>query len=89
MKNLFLAAHAKAIVTTPRGNEGIGFVSGEEALVCATGAEMAAGIERLLASPLEAIHLGARARAKVLATFSPAAVREAYRTELRPSDPKK
>jgi glycosyltransferase involved in cell wall biosynthesis len=82
MKNLFLAAHAKAIVTTARGNEGIGFVSGQEALVCANGAEMAAAIEHLLDSPQEANRLGSRAREKVLATFSPDAVRRAYLREL-------
>lgn len=81
MKNLFLASHAKAVITTPRGNEGIGFANGEEALVCESGPEMAAAIEQLLGDPGRARQLGERAREKVVAAFSPDAIRRAYLSE--------
>jgi hypothetical protein len=68
MKNLFLASHAKAVITTPRGNEGIGFANGEEALVCESGPE------QLLGDPGRARQLGERAREKVVAAFSPDAL---------------
>jgi glycosyltransferase involved in cell wall biosynthesis len=87
MKNLFLGLLGKAIVTTPRGNEGIGFENGKEVVVSADGAEMAAAIERLLGDPAEAARLGAGARAMVMATFGPEAVRGLYRSELLAASP--
>jgi hypothetical protein len=49
MKNLLLASMGKAVVTTPLGNEGIGFEDGRDAIVAATGAEMAARLVALSA----------------------------------------
>ena len=51
MKNLALAALAKAIVTTPRGNEGIGFVDGHDAVIADDAAAMAGALLRLRRGP--------------------------------------
>ena len=71
MKNLLLASMGKAVVTTPLGNEGIGFVDGRDAVVCAAGREMAGRINVLAQSPDDAARLGANARALVEANFGP------------------
>ena len=51
MKNLELGALEKAIVTTSRGNEGIGFVDGHDAVIADDARAMADAILRLAASP--------------------------------------
>lgn len=82
MKNLFLASRAKAVVTTPLGNEGIGFVPGVEAVVTEDGREMAREIERLAADPAAAAAMGRRAYERVRAGFGHDAVLARYRSEV-------
>lgn len=83
MKNLELAALGKAIVTTPLGNEGIGFAAGRDALVAAGAEGMADAIRRLAADPAAAMRMGLRARAHVRARFAHPAVLARYRELLR------
>lgn len=74
MKNLELAALGKAIVTTSRGNEGIGFVDGRDAVVADDPRALADAIHRLAADPDAAVRMGARAREHVRARFGREAV---------------
>ena len=78
MKNLELAALEKAIVTTSRANEGIGFVHGRDAVVADDAAAMAAALRRLAADPAGAARMGAQARRHVRARFGHAAVLARY-----------
>ena len=74
MKNLLLASMGKAVVTTPLGNEGIGFQDGRDALVAATGVEMAVRLGALADDGAAIERLGRAGRAFVAANFSPEAV---------------
>ena len=69
IKNLFLASLGMAIVTTPRGNEGIGFVHGRHALVCNDPVDMARSIDKLAGNPELAARLGIAAREYVRNAF--------------------
>jgi glycosyltransferase involved in cell wall biosynthesis len=82
MKNLYLAAHRKAIITTPLGNQGIDFVDGVEAIVRADPAEMAREIAQLADDPGRVTTLGARAYERVAREFNLQAVRRRYRHEV-------
>jgi glycosyltransferase involved in cell wall biosynthesis len=82
MKNLALASLGKAIVTTSRGNEGIGFVDREEAMIADDAAAMAGAILRLHADPGAAARIGALARERVRSGFGHAAVLARWRTEV-------
>ncbi|HYR12102.1 MAG TPA: glycosyltransferase [Longimicrobium sp.] len=82
MKNLALASLAKAIVTTSRGNEGIGFVDGRDAVVADDAAAMAAAILRLHADPAAAARIGALARERVRGGFGHAGVLARWRDEV-------
>ena len=82
MKNLELAARGKAIVTTARGNEGIGFVPGVEAEVADDPRTMADALCRLDADPAAARAMGERARARVRAGFGDGAVLARFREVL-------
>ncbi|HEX8692849.1 MAG TPA: glycosyltransferase family 4 protein [Longimicrobium sp.] len=82
MKNLFLASRGRAVVTTPLGNEGIGFVPGAEAVVTEDGREMAREIARLAADPDAAAVMGRRARERVRSGFGHDAVLARYRAEV-------
>jgi glycosyltransferase involved in cell wall biosynthesis len=87
MKNLLLASMGKAIVTTPLGNEGIGFEDGRDAIVAATGAEMAARLVALADDASALRQLGTSARAFVAGHFSPEAVLDLVTgTLLEPAD---
>ena len=74
IKNLLLASMGKAIVTTPLGNEGIGFVDARDAVVTDDGLEMARRINVLCQCPQEIARLGSSARAFVKAEFGHAAI---------------
>ncbi len=67
MKNLLLASLALPVVTTPLGNEGIGFTDGVDAIVTADGREMAARIAALASAG--AAQMGDRGRTFVEAQF--------------------
>lgn len=82
MKNLELAARGKAIVTTARGNEGIAFVPGVEAVVVDDARAMADAIRLLAADPAAASAMGERARARVRAGFGHGAVLARFREVL-------
>jgi glycosyltransferase involved in cell wall biosynthesis len=85
IKNLLLASLGKAVVTTPLGNEGIEFVDGHDAVVCADGPTMAARINALAASSSELARLGANASAFVRRRFGPDAILDELEREvLRP-----
>lgn len=82
MKNLYLAAQRRAIVTTPLGNQGIGFTPGQEAIVTGSGEDMAREIATLANDPARVTDLGERAFARVAREFSPAIVRSRVRDEI-------
>ena len=71
MKNLLLASMAHPVVTTPLGNEGIGFADGVHAVVAADAREMARRINVLADSADEMAEMGNRGRAFVSSTFGP------------------
>jgi glycosyltransferase involved in cell wall biosynthesis len=73
IKNLLFASLGKAIVTTPLGNEGIGFSDGREALIAAGPAEFARAVSRLLDDRDLAGTLGAAARTRLINDFNHAA----------------
>jgi glycosyltransferase involved in cell wall biosynthesis len=68
------AAHARAIVSTPLGAEGLAFENGTEILVRSDPAALAAECVRLLQDPTAAERLGLAARAKARTTYERAAV---------------
>jgi glycosyltransferase involved in cell wall biosynthesis len=84
IKNLLLASLGKAVVTTPLGNEGIEFVDGHDAVVCADGPTMAARINALAASSSELARLGANAAAFVRRHFGPDAILDELEREVLP-----
>ena len=82
IKNLLLASLGTAVVTTPLGNEGIGFTDGYDAVVVSNGRDMASRINGLAHLPEEITRFGARARSLVQDRFGPNAIFEQVRTEL-------
>jgi glycosyltransferase involved in cell wall biosynthesis len=78
IKNLFLAAKQKAIVTTPLGNQGVDFVPGVEVVICGDGQAMARAITELAQEPDRIGALGRRAFEKVMMQFGPAATADRY-----------
>jgi glycosyltransferase involved in cell wall biosynthesis len=78
MKNLLLASLGRVIVTTPLGNEGIGFVDGEHAIITADGRDMARRVNDVSRAPERMSRLGRNANAFVSQHFSPAAVRQRF-----------
>jgi glycosyltransferase involved in cell wall biosynthesis len=74
IKNLFLASLGMAIVTTPRGNEGIGFVHDRHALICNDPVDMARSIDALAGSPELAYRLGDAAKEHVRKFFGPSSI---------------
>jgi polysaccharide biosynthesis protein PslH len=82
IKNLLLATLGKAVVTTPLGNEGIGFVDGQDAVVCDDGRTMASRINALATSPSELARLGANAAAFVRQRFGPEAILDQFEREV-------
>ena len=85
MKNLELAALGKAIVTTPVGNQGVGFAPGRDALIAGDAEAMADALRRLAADPDGAARMGARARAHVAARFGHAAALARWREIIGPA----
>ncbi len=65
LKALEAAAMGRAIVSTPSGVAGLGFLHGEHALIAASPGEFAAAVRDLLLSPALRASLAARARAHV------------------------
>ncbi len=77
LKVLQSMARAKAVVTTPRGADGLAIDGRKPPLAIAEDAEaIAATIERLLSSSIERHQLGDLARAFVIAHYSPPAYAE-------------
>lgn len=74
IKNLFLGSLEMAVVTTPLGNEGIEFVHGRHALICADQESMAWSIDALAEDPGLVERLGRAAREHVDCAFGPASV---------------
>lgn len=82
IKNLYLAATGRAIVTTPLGNEGIGFVDGEEALICHSAIDMANALERFVKEPSFLARIGSKAARKVKLQFDSSSVWEDYKAKI-------
>jgi hypothetical protein len=82
MKNLYLGSTGRLVVTTPLGNEGIGYRSGEEAIVCEDGITMAKELNVTSTDRPQALRLGRAAAQRVRANFDSAAVWDAYRREV-------
>ena len=74
MKIIEAAAHAKAVVSTRLGAEGLNFEDGREIIVCDRTAELAQAVVRLLADPAAAARLGRAALQKARATYERGAV---------------
>jgi glycosyltransferase involved in cell wall biosynthesis len=74
VKIIEAAAHAKAIVSTRLGAEGLHFEDGREIIVCDRAAELAQAVARLLADPAGAARLGQAALQKARATYERGAV---------------
>ncbi|MGH9477022.1 MAG: glycosyltransferase family 4 protein [Terriglobales bacterium] len=87
LKILEAAAMGKAIVATPLGAEGLNFIPGMEILLGSSAAGFAVQLVRLLRSPDLARALGERARRRVEASYSPAALRHSLREALRQLQP--
>jgi len=74
VKIIEAAAHARAIVSTPLGAEGLAFENGTEIVLRSGGPALAAECVRLLQDPAAAERLGLAARAKARTTYERAAV---------------
>jgi len=74
VKIIEAAAHAKAVVSTRLGAEGLSFEDGREIIVCDRAAELAQAVVRLLADPAAAARLGEAALRKARATYERGAV---------------
>jgi glycosyltransferase involved in cell wall biosynthesis len=74
VKIIEAAAHAKAIVSTRLGAEGLNFEDGREIIVCDGASELAQAVVRLLADPAAAAHMGRAALQKARATYERGAV---------------
>jgi hypothetical protein len=77
-KLLEALAMGRPVVTTSVGAEGLGAVSGRHLLVADGAADLAAGIERVLADPGFAAQLGAAGRALVAERFDWGAIAAAH-----------
>jgi polysaccharide biosynthesis protein PslH len=82
MKNLLLASMGIPIVTTPLGNQGIGFTDGREAVVTESGLEMARRINELVDTQGVVEAMGLAARDFVRAEFDSASIAGRLVTEL-------
>lgn len=69
VKNLHLACLGKAIVSTPLGNEGIGFSNWVHAVIASDSADMAQQLNLLAGSPEKIVELGRAAREFVRQRF--------------------
>jgi glycosyltransferase involved in cell wall biosynthesis len=74
IKNLFLGSLAKALATTPLGNEGIELVDGVNAMISADGATLASKLNAAARDPDYVARLGAAAAAHIRAQFRQEAV---------------
>jgi len=74
VKIIEAAAHARAIVSTPLGAEGLAFENDTEIVLRSDPAALAAECVRLLRDPLAAERLGLAARAKARTTYERTAV---------------
>ncbi len=74
VKIIEAAAHAKAVVSTRMGAEGLDFEDGREILLRDSPAELAQSCIRLLERPLEAVTLGRAALEKARGTYERSAV---------------
>lgn len=78
IKNLYLGATGRAVVTTPLGNEGIEFEDGEAAIIRSTGKAMAEAINELADKPEFVRKLGLHASRKVMDGFGPDGIWKQY-----------
>lgn len=74
IKIIEAAAHARAIVSTPIGAEGLDFVHGEEIAVAATPAGLAAHCIALLKDPAAAQTMGERAASRAKSSYEQRAI---------------
>jgi glycosyltransferase involved in cell wall biosynthesis len=74
VKIIEAAAHARAVVSTRLGAEGLNFEDGREIIVCDRTAELAQAVVRLLADPAAADRMGRAALHKARATYERGAV---------------
>lgn len=86
VKNLHLACLGKAIVSTPLGNEGIGFADDIHAVIAANGADMARRLNSLAHSPDKISLLGRAAREFVQQRFDKGVLAAGLEDAIRGSD---
>jgi glycosyltransferase involved in cell wall biosynthesis len=82
IKTLYLGATGRVVVTTPLGNEGIGFRDGEEAIIRQDGCSMAGELNAIAKDPAERRRLGSNAAKKVEEDFSPERIWNYYRKKV-------
>jgi glycosyltransferase involved in cell wall biosynthesis len=82
IKNLLLASLGKLIVTTPLGNEGIGFINGRDAIIASEGRQMAASLDEIADDPERLAALARNGTATVRHQFSPEAVKLRFDREV-------
>jgi glycosyltransferase involved in cell wall biosynthesis len=70
IKNIMGMFAGRAVVTTPKGAEGIRARAGEDFALAPTMAEMAQKVGHLLLNPLAAEAMGSRARARAMAEYA-------------------
>lgn len=76
VKIIEAAAHGKAVVSTPLGAEGLDFEDGKEILLAANARELAAHCIALLRDAGRAERIGSAARAKAIASYDRASIRD-------------
>lgn len=80
IKNLYMGSTGRLIVTTPLGNEGIGFCDGFEAIIKQDGYSMAVELNNLANNPERVHQIGINARHKVIKEFGPDKIWNYYST---------
>lgn len=82
IKNLYLGATGRVVVTTPLGNEGIGFRDGEEAIIRSNGYSMAMALNAIAKDPRRIRQIGTNAAQKIKEEFSPERIWRYYNDEV-------
>jgi hypothetical protein len=82
IKNLYLGATGRVVVTTPLGNEGIGFQDGKEAIIRSDGRQMALELNALAKDAARIRRLGRNAAKKITKDFNPERIWQCYSNDV-------
>lgn len=78
IKNLYLGSTGRVVVTTPLGNEGIGFRDGDEAIIRSDGYSMAEELNAIAKDSERIRRIGTNAAQKIKKEFSPERIWQYY-----------